>query len=138
MEPRKLHAARGQLSASRLAPLFLTVQRNREWWTSGPLLSSGRRVGFEGSQIVWQYYPGNGIQTQASTVNLDIGGTTIGQGNVIGGFAIAGIRLNGAFGTSPQIAGDGTSAAGALDEGGGLRARKRGQRTMLRRSKRWS
>ena len=28
-------AARGQLSASRLAPLFLTLQRNREWWTNG-------------------------------------------------------------------------------------------------------
>jgi len=57
-------AARGQLTASRLAPLFLTLQRNREWWTAGPLLSSGRRVGFEGSQIVWQYYPGAGIQIQ--------------------------------------------------------------------------
>jgi hypothetical protein len=34
-------AARGQLTASRLAPLFLTLQRNREWWTKGPLLSSG-------------------------------------------------------------------------------------------------
>jgi hypothetical protein len=57
-------AARGQLTASRLAPLFLTLQRNREWWTKGPLLSSGRRVGFDGSQIVWQYYPGAGIQIQ--------------------------------------------------------------------------
>lgn len=57
-------AARGQLTASRLAPLFLTLQRNREWWTRGPLLSSGRRVGFDGSQLVWQYYPGAGIQIQ--------------------------------------------------------------------------
>ena len=31
---------------------------------NGPLLTSGRRVGFEGSQIVWQYYPGAGIQIQ--------------------------------------------------------------------------
>ena len=57
-------AARGQLTASRLAPLFLTLQRNREWWTKGPLLAPGRRVGFDGSQIVWQYYPGAGIQIQ--------------------------------------------------------------------------
>jgi len=57
-------AARGQLSASRLPALFLTLQRNREWWRTGPLLSSGRRVGFDGSQIVWQYYPGAGIQIQ--------------------------------------------------------------------------
>ncbi len=57
-------AARGQLTVSRLNPLFLTLQRNVEWWTEGPLLSSGRRVGFEGSQIVWQYYPRAGIQIQ--------------------------------------------------------------------------
>jgi hypothetical protein len=57
-------AARGELTASRLPALFLTLQRNREWWTKGPLLSSGRRVGFDGSQIVWQYYPGAGIQIQ--------------------------------------------------------------------------
>ena len=57
-------AARGQLTASRLAPLFLTLQRNREWWTKGPLLAPGRRVGFDGSQIVWQYYPRAGIQIQ--------------------------------------------------------------------------
>ena len=55
-------AARGELTASRLAPLWLTLQRNVEWWTDGPLLSPGRRVGFEGSEIVWQYYPGAGIQ----------------------------------------------------------------------------
>jgi len=57
-------ATRGQLTPSRLAPLFLTLQRNREWWTEGPLLAPGRRVGFEGSQIVWQYYPQAGIQIQ--------------------------------------------------------------------------
>ncbi len=57
-------ARRRQLTPSRLAPLFLTLERNREWWTEGPLLASGRRVGFEGSQIVWQYYPGAGIQIQ--------------------------------------------------------------------------
>ena len=57
-------AARGQLTASRLAPLFLTLERNREWWTRGPLLAPGRRVGFAGSEIVWQYYPRAGIQIQ--------------------------------------------------------------------------
>ena len=57
-------AVRGQLTASRLAPLFLTLQRNVEWWTTGPLLAPGRRVGFDGSEIVWQYYPGAGIQIQ--------------------------------------------------------------------------
>jgi hypothetical protein len=57
-------AARGQLTPSRLSPLFLTLERNREWWTTGPLLAPGRRVGFSGSQIVWQYYPRAGLQIQ--------------------------------------------------------------------------
>src|SRR5688500_16212466 len=30
-------AASGSLRASRLYPLFLTLQRNREWWSSQPL-----------------------------------------------------------------------------------------------------
>jgi D-glucuronyl C5-epimerase C-terminus len=57
-------AARRQLSASRLNALWLTLERNLEWWSEGPLLASGRRVEFEGSELVWQYYPGSGIQLQ--------------------------------------------------------------------------
>jgi len=57
-------AASGQLSASRLPALFLTLERNRQWWTTGPLLSSGTRVEFAGSQIVWEYYAGQGIELQ--------------------------------------------------------------------------
>jgi hypothetical protein len=57
-------AASGQLSASRLAPLWLTLERNREWWTTGPLIPGGRRVEFAGSELVWQYYPGQGLQLQ--------------------------------------------------------------------------
>src|SRR5215204_3284108 len=55
-------AARGALRASRLYPLFLTLQRNREWWSSQPLLAAGQRVGFAGSELVWQYVPGQGLQ----------------------------------------------------------------------------
>jgi hypothetical protein len=57
-------AARGRLTRSRLAPLWLTLQRNVEWWTKGPLMASGQRTGFEGSELVWQYYPGAGLQIQ--------------------------------------------------------------------------
>jgi len=57
-------AAAGQLNASRLPALFLTLDRNRQWWTTGPLLSSGQRVEFAGSQLVWEYYPGQGIELQ--------------------------------------------------------------------------
>jgi hypothetical protein len=55
-------ARRGALRASRLAPLFLTLQRNREWWSAQPLLTSGARVSFEDSELVWQYVPGQGLQ----------------------------------------------------------------------------
>ncbi|HEV7772960.1 MAG TPA: D-glucuronyl C5-epimerase family protein [Conexibacter sp.] len=57
-------AARGQLTAARLPALFATLQRNREWWTTGSLLSYGQRVEFSDSELVWQYYPGEGIQLQ--------------------------------------------------------------------------
>jgi len=57
-------AARRQLIPSRLAPLWLTMERNLEWWNEGPLLASGKRVEFEGSELVWQYYPGQGLQLQ--------------------------------------------------------------------------
>jgi D-glucuronyl C5-epimerase C-terminus len=57
-------AAAGSLTVSRLPVLFETLERNREWWTTGPLLSSGERVEFTDSQLVWQYYPGQGIELQ--------------------------------------------------------------------------
>jgi hypothetical protein len=57
-------AASGSLTASRLPVLFLTLDRNRQWWTTGPLLSDAQRVEFTGSQVVWQYYPGQGIELQ--------------------------------------------------------------------------
>ena len=57
-------AARGDLNASRLPALFETLARNRQWWSSGPLLANGRRVSFQGSPLVWQYYSGEGLQIQ--------------------------------------------------------------------------
>src|SRR5436305_11341948 len=57
-------AASGMLTPSRLPALFLTLDRNRRWWTTGPLLSSGQRVEFAGSQIAWEYYHGQGIELQ--------------------------------------------------------------------------
>jgi D-glucuronyl C5-epimerase-like protein len=57
-------AAAGSLASSRLPVLFATLDRNRTWWTTGPLLSSGQRVEFAGSEIVWEYYAGQGIELQ--------------------------------------------------------------------------
>jgi D-glucuronyl C5-epimerase C-terminus len=57
-------AASRQLTASRLPALFATLAANRQWWANGTLLSYGQRVEIAGSQIVWEYYPGQGIQIQ--------------------------------------------------------------------------
>ena len=57
-------AAAGRLTASRLPAVFLTLDRNREWWTSGTLLRSGDRISFRGSRLIFQYYPGEGVQLQ--------------------------------------------------------------------------
>ncbi|MGI8713562.1 MAG: D-glucuronyl C5-epimerase family protein [Solirubrobacteraceae bacterium] len=57
-------AASKQLTPSRLPALFATLAANRQWWAHGSLLSSGARVEFAGSQLVWEYYPGQGIQLQ--------------------------------------------------------------------------
>jgi D-glucuronyl C5-epimerase C-terminus len=57
-------AARGLLSASRLPVVFTTLERNKQWWTTERLLGADQRVSFTGSRLVWEYYPGQGIEIQ--------------------------------------------------------------------------
>ncbi|HWH93832.1 MAG TPA: D-glucuronyl C5-epimerase family protein [Baekduia sp.] len=57
-------ASGGLFTPSRLKPEFLTLQRNRAWWSASPLPRAGQRTTFAGSQIVWQFYPGQGWQIQ--------------------------------------------------------------------------
>jgi D-glucuronyl C5-epimerase-like protein len=57
-------SAAGRLTPSRLAPVFQTLARNTQWWRNGSYLAYGQRVGFAGSELVWRYYPGQGIQLQ--------------------------------------------------------------------------
>jgi hypothetical protein len=57
-------AARGQFTPSRMPPLFLTLERNLEYWTSRPLIAAGTRVTFPPSEMVWQLYAGHGLQIQ--------------------------------------------------------------------------
>jgi hypothetical protein len=57
-------AAAGELIPSRLPALFLTLERNRQWWTTESLLSSDQRISFPESKIVWEHYPGQGIEIQ--------------------------------------------------------------------------
>jgi hypothetical protein len=75
-------AADGRLTGSRMPALFLQLSRNTEFWSGTPKFpprtdvppepcqpggsggNAGARIEFEGSQIVYQYYPGNGLQIQ--------------------------------------------------------------------------
>jgi hypothetical protein len=57
-------ARRHQLAPTRLPAVFLTLQRNRAWWAASPLPYAGQRTTFTGSQVVWQFYPGQGWQIQ--------------------------------------------------------------------------
>jgi hypothetical protein len=57
-------AAAGALSGSLQASVFLTLEENRRWWTTEPLLSADQRVKFPPSELVWEYYPGQGLEIQ--------------------------------------------------------------------------
>jgi hypothetical protein len=75
-------ARRGQLTGSRMPALFLQLDRNRQFWRGNPAFPvrtdlqpdpctrppsndpAGARIVFPGSSIVFQYYPGQGIQIQ--------------------------------------------------------------------------
>jgi hypothetical protein len=57
-------ASKGQLIASRLPVVFTTLERNKQWWTTERLLGADQRVSFTGSRLVWEYYPGQGIEIQ--------------------------------------------------------------------------
>lgn len=57
-------ARAGGLTASRMPAIFLTLERNREWWAKGSSLAYGDRVSFPGSRLVWEFYPGQGIELQ--------------------------------------------------------------------------
>ncbi|MEH3054175.1 MAG: D-glucuronyl C5-epimerase family protein [Patulibacter minatonensis] len=57
--------ARGnRITVARLPMLTATLERNAQWWKLGRSTASGQRVQFAGSQVLWQLYPGYGIQLQ--------------------------------------------------------------------------
>jgi hypothetical protein len=57
-------AGAGAFTASRLPALFLTLERNTHWWSDEPLPANDQRVSFPPSRLVWQYYPGQGLEIQ--------------------------------------------------------------------------
>jgi hypothetical protein len=57
-------AAASEFTPTRLPVIFLTLEKNRQWWTTEPLIASRERVSFPPSKIVWEYYAGQGVQIQ--------------------------------------------------------------------------
>src|SRR6185312_14472945 len=57
-------ARRGGLVAPRMPALFLILERNREWWAAKGAPASGARVRFGPTRLIFQYYPGQGLQVQ--------------------------------------------------------------------------
>lgn len=57
-------ARTNRITAERLPLLTETLRRNAEWWKLRRATASGQRVQFTGSQMLWQLYPGSGLQLQ--------------------------------------------------------------------------
>ncbi len=57
-------ALRGELSASRMPALFLILRRNAEFWPRSPFPANRGVVTFRGSELVFEYYSGSGLQLQ--------------------------------------------------------------------------
>lgn len=57
-------AAANELTPSRLPVVMLTLEKNRQWWTTEPLIAARERVSFPPSKLVWEYYAGQGVQIQ--------------------------------------------------------------------------
>lgn len=57
-------ALRKQLNASRMKPVFLILQRNTQFWLHSPFPASRGYVQFKGSQMLFEYYVGEGLQLQ--------------------------------------------------------------------------
>jgi len=57
-------AIRRQLNATRMPALFLILRRNAEFWPRSPLPGARATVQFRGSEMLFEYYPGSGLQLQ--------------------------------------------------------------------------
>ncbi|HXB65131.1 MAG TPA: D-glucuronyl C5-epimerase family protein [Solirubrobacteraceae bacterium] len=49
---------------SRLPALMLTLEANTHWWSHEPIPAADQHVIVPGSHLVWEYYPGQGIEIQ--------------------------------------------------------------------------
>jgi D-glucuronyl C5-epimerase C-terminus len=51
-----------RLGASRMPASFVQLERNRRYWRSLPYPGAGDQVSFKGSELLYQYFPGQGLQ----------------------------------------------------------------------------
>jgi hypothetical protein len=54
--------ARQKRLTARLRPMFLILDRNREWWAKAGPPGAGARLTFGASRVIFQYFPGEGLQ----------------------------------------------------------------------------
>ncbi len=54
--------AAGNRLTARLEPMFTILDRNREWWAKAGPPASGARLRFGSSRVIFQYFPGEGLQ----------------------------------------------------------------------------
>jgi hypothetical protein len=57
-------ALRRRLVSSRLPAVFLQIERNTQYWPRFRYPRAGDQLTFRGSEILFQYYPGRGLQIQ--------------------------------------------------------------------------
>jgi len=55
-------ALRRRLGATRMPVAFLNLERNRQYWPRQPYPAPGDQVSFRGSEILFQYFAGEGLQ----------------------------------------------------------------------------
>jgi hypothetical protein len=55
-------ALRRRLGATRMPVAFLQLERNRQYWRKLPYPAVGAQVSFRGSEVLFQYFAGEGLQ----------------------------------------------------------------------------
>jgi hypothetical protein len=55
-------AQRRRLGATRMPVAFLQLARNRQYWRALPYPAAGAQISFRGSEILFQYFAGQGLQ----------------------------------------------------------------------------
>jgi hypothetical protein len=77
-------AAAHQLTVDRLDPLWLLLNTNARFWASAPVPAAGWRTTFGRDPVIFQYYPGRGLQVQPLA--------SWGRANAIAGACLAALR----------------------------------------------